>query len=225
MEGTRIVLIRHGESRAQELGVLGGHSGCTGLSELGREQVMKLRDRLASTGELADASALYSSLMPRAIETAEILAPALGHLEVRSECDFCEGHPGEADGLTWAELDERYPATGDWDGDTKRAPGWETWVEMGDRVARALESLVERHAGELVVVACHGGVVVHSMLHYLGLDLGGGGTRAWFAADNASLTEWRFASNPFNKTAIPVQLVRYNDHGHLGAFERQSHST
>ena len=109
MEGTRIVLVRHGESRAQELGILGGHDGCTGLSDLGREQVGLLRDRLAATGELADATALYSSLMPRAIETAEILAPALGGLEVRRECDFCEGHPGEADGLTWAELDERYP--------------------------------------------------------------------------------------------------------------------
>ena len=47
MEGTRIVLVRHGESRAQELGILGGHDGCTGLSDLGREQVGRLRDRLA----------------------------------------------------------------------------------------------------------------------------------------------------------------------------------
>ena len=141
--------------------------------------------------------------MPRAIETAEILAPALGGLEVRSECDFCEGHPGEADGLTWAELDERYPVESEWDGNTKRAPGWETWVEMGDRIAAALESLVERHPGETVVVACHGGVVVHSMFHYLGLDLAGGGTRAWIAPDNSSLTEFRFAPNPYVKATLP----------------------
>jgi len=224
VEGTRIVLIRHGESRAQELGVLGGHTGCTGLSDAGRAQVTKLRDRLASTGELADSSALYASLMPRAIETAEILAPALGGLDVRPECDFCEGHPGEADGLTWAELDERYPAESGWNGNTKRAPGWETWFEMGERIAGALESLVERHAGETVVVACHGGVVVHTMLHYLGLDLGGGGNRAWFAPDNTSLTEFRFAPNPFEKSTLPVQLVRYNDHAHLGALTRQAHS-
>jgi len=224
MEGTRIVLVRHGESRAQELGILGGHTGCTGLSDLGRSQVSLLRDRLASSGELAEASTLYASLMPRAIETAEILAPALGRLEVRSECDFCEGHPGEADGLTWAELDERFPVGSGWDGNTRRAPGWETWLEMGDRVARALESLVERHPGETVVVACHGGVVAHSMFHYLGLDLGGGGTRAWIAPDNASLTEWRFARNPYEKSTLPLQLVRYNDHAHLGALDRRAHS-
>jgi probable phosphoglycerate mutase len=225
VEGTRIVLIRHGESRAQELGILGGHEGCTGLSARGREQVGLLRERLATTGELSEAVALYSSVMPRAIETAEIIAPALGHLEVRSECDFCEGHPGEADGLTWAELDERYPVELEWTNTTKRAPGWETWVEMGDRIARALESLVQRHAGETVVVACHGGVVVHSMFHFLGLDPNGGGDRAWIAPDNSSITEFRFAPNPYVKATLPVQLVRYNDHAHLGAFERQPHST
>ena len=225
MDGTRIVLIRHGESRAQELGIVGGHDGCKGLSDLGREQVGRLRDRLAATGELSEAAALYASVMPRAIETAEILSPALGGLEVRSECDFCEGHPGEADGLTWAELDERYPVDPGWYGDTMRAPGWETWFEMGERVSGALRSLVERHPGETVVVACHGGVVVHSMLHYFGLDLATGGSRAWIAPDNSSLTEYRFAKNPFfDESTLPVQLVRYNDHAHLGALERKAHS-
>jgi broad specificity phosphatase PhoE len=225
VEGTRIVLIRHGESRAQELGVLGGHSGCTGLSDLGREQVGRLRDRLASTGELAETTALYSSVMPRAVETASIIAPALGHLDVRSECDFCEGHPGEADGLTWEELDQRFPVSQpEWTSTTKRAPGWESWLEMGERVSRALESLVARHPGEMVVVACHGGVVVHAMLHYFGLDLAGGGSRAWIAPDNTSLTEFRFAPNPYEKSTLPVQLVRYNDHAHLGALQRQTHS-
>lgn len=183
-----------------------------------------LRDRLAATGELAGAAALYSSVMPRAIETAQIISSAVGGLEVRQECDFCEGHPGEADGLTWAEVNERYPMKNGWNGGVSRAPGWETWHELGDRVARALETIVDRHPGELVVVACHGGVVVHAMLHYLGLDLGGGGTRAWIAPDNSSLTEFRFAKNPYEKSTLPVHLVRYNDHAHLGAFEREAHS-
>ncbi len=214
MDGTRIVLVRHGESRAQELGFLGGHDGCTGLSERGRDQVRALRDRLASTGELADAAALYASLMPRAVETAEILAPALHGLEVRTECGFCEGHPGDADGLTWAELDERYPAQ-EWDADVRRAPGWETWREMAIRVRAALATIVERHAGETVVVACHGGVVVQSMLHYLSLDDATPGGRAWMSADNTSITEWRFAPNPYLKGTLPVELVRYNDVSHL----------
>jgi probable phosphoglycerate mutase len=121
-------------------------------------------------------------------------------------------------------LEQRFPPEVGPQATARRAPGWETWEEMSNRVGRALESLVERHPGETVVVACHGGVVVHSMLRYLGLDPLEGGARAWMAPDNASLTEWRFASNPYEKSTLPVQLVRYNDHAHLGAFERKPQS-
>ncbi len=195
--------------------MLGGHAGCTGLSDLGRRQVGLLRDRLEASGELASASALYSSVMPRAVETAQIVAPALGGLDVRSECDFCEGHPGDADGLSWDELGARWPAPDVWDADHSRAPGWETWSEMGVRVQRALESLVDRHAGETVVVACHGGVVVQAMVHWLGLERVDTAERAWMSPQNSSLTEWRFAANPYQKGTLPVELVRYNDHAHL----------
>lgn len=215
MEGTRIVMVRHGESRAQELGLVGGHDGCTGLSDLGQRQVAALRDRLAASAELADASVLYSSVMPRAIETATILAPALGGLDVRQECAFCEAHPGEADGLTWEEADERFPASTGWAGDEARAPGWETWTDMGRRVQRALGSIVDRHPGQTVVVACHGGVVVQSMVHWLGLELVGDEHRAWMSPANTSITEWRFGTNPYLKGTLPVELVRFNDHAHL----------
>ena len=217
MQGTRIVLLRHGESQAQAGGFVAGHEGCTGLSEVGREQVAALRDRLAASGELASTSALYSSVMPRAVETAEILAPALGALDVRAECGFCEGHPGEADGLTWGELAERYGEATGWDADHRPAPGWETWREMGNRVHGALDALVLRHPGETVVVACHGGVVVQSMLHWLGLDHTTAGDRAWMGPANTSITEWRFGPNPYQKDTLPVELVRFNDHAHLGA--------
>ena len=163
--------------------------------------------------------------MPRAIETAEILAPALGDLEVRPECDFCEGHPGEADGLTWAELDERYPSTPAWDGNHSRArPAGRRGARSGTACRRALASLVERHPGETVVVACHGGVVVHVDVPLPRARPRDGGSRAWIAPDNSSLTEFRFAPNPFEKSTLPVQLVRYNDHAHLGALDRHSHS-
>jgi probable phosphoglycerate mutase len=214
MEGTRIVLVRHGESRAQELGVVGGHKGCTGLSDLGRRQVELLRDRLASTGELKGTAALYASLMPRAVETAAIIAPALGGHEVSQECDFCEHHPGEGDGLRWEEYEERYPMTAGWDPDTRRDPGGETWNEMHERVGRGLDALVERHPGETVVVACHGGVIVQSMFRWLGLEAGGG-DRAWISPINTSLTEWRFGANPYRKGTLEIELVRFNDAAHL----------
>jgi probable phosphoglycerate mutase len=214
VQGTRVVLVRHGESLAQERRVVGGHAGCTGLSQRGRRQVEALRDRLADSGELADASALYSSVMSRAVETAQILAPALADLDVRQDCDFCENHPGEGDGLDVEEYERRWPPPADWTPQSRRDPGGETFEEMGARVRRRLDALVERHPGETVVVACHGGVVVHAMLRWFDIDPASP-DRAWINPVNSSLTEWHFAPNPFWRGTLPVELVRYNDHAHL----------
>jgi len=74
---TRLVLVRHGEAVCNVSGVCGGRIGCQGLTDRGRAQVEALRDRLLVTGELAGTDVLYASLLPRAIETAELLAPAL----------------------------------------------------------------------------------------------------------------------------------------------------
>src|ERR1035438_5818597 len=74
---TRVVLVRHGEAVCNVSGVCGGPIGCEGLTDRGRGQVEALRDRLAETGELARVDALYASVLPRAIETAELLSPAL----------------------------------------------------------------------------------------------------------------------------------------------------
>lgn len=218
MEGTRIVLVRHGESLAQLNRVVGGHQGCTGLSDLGRRQVEALRDRLAATKELGEVAALYSSVMPRAVESAEILADALGVVEVARACDFCEQHPGEIDGRGWDDVQERYPRPPSWDPDHRRVPGSETFNEMSARVGRVLDALVENHAGQTVVVACHGGVILHSLVRWLGLDPDPRRSRAWMDADNASLTEWRFATHPWADDTSGIQLARFNDHADLAAL-------
>lgn len=217
VEGTRIVLVRHGESLAQERGVVGGHVGCTGLSLLGRRQVEALRDRLAETGELEGATALYSSVMPRAVETAAILAPALGLEAPEQDCAFCEHHPGEGDGLPWEEFNQRWPMT-EWGLHSRRDPGSETFAEMGERVAAGLDRLLERHPGETVVVACHGGVVVWSVLRWFALDPLDLGGRAWISPHNASITEWRIGGHPYIPGTSTIELVRYNDHAHLHAL-------
>jgi broad specificity phosphatase PhoE len=211
---TRIVLVRHGQSQAQERRFVGGHTGCSGLSDLGRRQVGALAERLAATGELAGATALYASVMARAVETAQILAPALGDLEIRADCAFCESHPGaEADGLSWEEFDRRWPLPAEWTPQTRRDPGSETFAEMQERITGRLDTLLREHDGETVVVACHGGVVLHSLVRWLALDPAGGRTRAWLNPVNSGITEWRLAEHEYWRSGI--ELVRFNDHGHL----------
>jgi len=214
---TRIVLIRHGESVAQAERIVAGHGGCQGLSDEGRAQAAALAGRLKRTGELGETTVLYSSLMARSVQTAAIVAEALGGLQLSSACDFCESHPGEMDGLSWEEADRLYPPLS-WEPQGRRAPGCETFAEMADRVARGLDGLVQRHAGGVAVVVCHGGVVAHSMIRWLALDPSPSlGRRARIDPVNTSITEWRVppADSDSDEAASSVELVRYNDHAHL----------
>jgi probable phosphoglycerate mutase len=213
---TRLVLVRHGESRATVDEIVGGHEGCKGLSDRGRRQAEALRDRLGATGELK-ADALVASVMPRAIETAEILAPALGDLPVRQECDVCEQHPGEADGIPWSEYEARYRPDG-WRFDpyAPEAPGAESVAEFNARVARALTQVAEDHRDQTVVVACHGGVVGASMVAFLGLPYQGRLLHGYVR--NTSITEWVLEDDGPGHPP-PWRLVRYNDAAHLAGVD------
>lgn len=96
--GTRLVLVRHGESVHSVESVVGGARGCKGLTENGHEQARRLAERLAP--ELAGAPvAVYSSVLRRAVETARPIAAALD-TTVTEDCRLCTWHsPPYADGM------------------------------------------------------------------------------------------------------------------------------
>jgi probable phosphoglycerate mutase len=215
---TRIVLVRHGEAVCNVSGVCGGPIGCKGLTDLGRSQAALLGDRLALTGELAGADALYASVLPRAIETAELLAPALVAHDAEGErakppvpileCGLCELHPGGADGLGWSEFTERFGSL-DWDANPHQpiAPGGESWAGFVNRVSGALDTLSARHVGQLVVVACHAGVIEASLLAKLPVAGGLDGARLQLRTNHASLTTWEVDDGRW-------RLLGYNDTTH-----------
>ncbi|MBW8825588.1 MAG: histidine phosphatase family protein [Acidobacteria bacterium] len=213
---TRLLLIRHGESVAQQESFIAGHEGCRGLSERGRRQVEVLRDRLAATGEL-HADVFLTSKMRRAIETAAILSPAVGGSAAIEQCDFCEIHPGETDGLTWAEFEARYrPDSWTWSPDEPVGPGGESWSGFVGRVGRAIDEVTTAHAGKTIVIACHGGIVRASLLHFLPFGVDSGELAMVF---NASVTEWRFPDEPLYDRSLRWRLCRFNDHAHLAGTD------
>ena len=207
--GTRVILVRHGEAECNVNGVVGGVRGCTGLTAVGVTQAGALRDRLLRTGELHGTVALYASTLPRAVQTAEIVAPALGEAGPVLDPELCELRPGEADGLTWAQFAERFEEP-DWDTrpDQPIAPGGESWHGFVERASGALRRIAETAAGEPgrsggpVVVVCHAGVIEASLLRFLPVDPGV--PRLKLRTSHASLTEWRFADGAWT-------LTRYND--------------
>jgi broad specificity phosphatase PhoE len=217
---TRMVLVRHGEAVCNVAGVCGGVLGCQGLTARGRGQVEGLRERLAASGELAGADALYASVLPRAVETAELLAPALRRVEsgseeppldVVTECGLCELHPGDADGLSWSEFTDRFGAL-DWDDDPGQpiAPGGESWTGFVNRVSASLDKLAVDHPGQLVVVACHAGVIEASLLSKLPVAGGLEGARLQLRTDHASMTTWEVDDGRW-------RLLGYNDGAPAGS--------
>ena len=206
---SRLVLVRHGQSRATVDSVAGGEKGCRGLTDLGHRQAQALAARIASDTELGPVRALLSSTLPRAVETAERLAPVLG-LEVEEDRDLCEMHPGEGDGLTWAEWDARYGSF-DVGAEPERplSPGGESWARFGARARGALTELAT--AGGTVMVVCHGGIIEQSMILGLGRPARTPPGQNLVTPPNTSLTEWVVDDGDW-------QLVRYADAAHLSGL-------
>lgn len=109
---TRLLFVRHGDSVHKREGVVGGPKGCRGLTETGREQAARLARQVAAEIGTGKAS-IYSSPLPRAVETAAAISAASG-LRASQDCGLCTWHtPPEADGLTHASVNHSVMDAGD----------------------------------------------------------------------------------------------------------------
>lgn len=205
---TTLVLIRHGESNVTVNRVIGGYRTCNGLSPLGIEQAERLRDRLASTGELVP-DVLIASNFRRAIETAELIAPAFDGVEIEIDPGFGEHDPGpEIDGITFEAYVDRFGVP-DLQADDPHLdvfPGGETTAAFHLRVGSSIARIVDAHRGKTIVIACHGGVVNATFRQLLRLPSTGSFE---LVASNTSITEFR------TRRPGTWQLVRSNDVAHL----------
>ncbi len=204
----RLILVRHGDAPAGFRGPIAGPTGCTGLTPLGRRQAEALRDHLATSGRVR-ADRLVASVLPRAIETADIVAPGLGLELSDRDCGLCEVHTGEADGVDWSEYNDRYGSF-DMEAEPDRpfAPGGDSWNGFHTRVRGTLERLAREQAGRTVVAVCHAGVIMASLRLLLGIP--DPSTSAHLRPANTGLTEWEHV--PSQGTWI---LRSYNETGHL----------
>ena len=112
--------------------------------------------------------------MPRAVETAGLLQPVVGKgdLPIVQDRALSELFPGEADGLGWQEVVDRFGVP-EWDTDPEMliAPGGESWSGFVVRASEAVRALAERHPGEQVVAAVHAGVIESTMIANLAIPL------------------------------------------------------
>lgn len=207
---TRIVFVRHGESKVTVDRVVGGPRSCRGLSDLGRTQAERLRDRWVSFKEF-EPDFIVSSAYPRARETADIVSSAFGGRDLEVIPEFGEHDPGpQCDGLTYDQFVGRF-GDPDWENDPYGVtfPGGETIAEFQIRIGRAVRSLMEDVGKGTALVVCHGGVidtVLRQALRTAGTGIFEIHTK------NTSITELEVVRLGRWK------VIRYNDAAHLAGL-------
>jgi broad specificity phosphatase PhoE len=163
---TTILIARHGETDWNRDGRFQGHADPP-LNSTGRAQAAELASELADAG----ITAVHSSDLRRAAETAAIVAARLG-IEVIPQSGLREIDVGEFQGLTHGEIDARWPEA--------RARfeelgfGWrqgETFEELSGRVVATLLAIGAAHPGERVLAVGHGGTVRAALAYADGLDV------------------------------------------------------
>jgi probable phosphoglycerate mutase len=153
---TTLVLVRHGvtEHTRRKLFSGGVASGNPPLDDEGRAQVRATGEWLQPMADTIDA--LVTSPVRRTRESAEILAEFLEH-DIDVEDDLAEMEFGSWDGLTFAEVGERFPdELASWVGDLDYAPGGgESFRAVEKRVLAGRDRLVATFPQKTVLVVSH----------------------------------------------------------------------
>lgn len=210
----RLLLVRHGESEGNANRIFQGRSDF-GLTALGRLQAERTAQVLAGAG----ATALVSSPLRRAADTAAVIAATLG-LGVLHDEALLEYDVGEIAGLSVDQLREQHPGIVEaWRASGRRPPlpGEEGRDRFFDRISAFLQGIDWKAEGTTIAVA-HGGVINAACHVVLGIEFADFLTSLrTFATRNCALTEVR--SDPMGR----LVLVRHNDACHLEGLAAPGH--
>jgi broad specificity phosphatase PhoE len=164
---TTVYLARHGESDWNAAGRFQGHSDRP-LTVVGRQQAEALAGELAATAAL---SAIYSSPLRRALDTALVVGARVGVDPVPLQ-ELREVDVGGWAGLSRSEVEARFPdAFRRWlDG----GEGWEdgeTYADMSARVLGAVLLVAAAHPHDEILVVSHGGPIRAVQAAAAGMDV------------------------------------------------------
>lgn len=200
----KALLVRHCQTDRNRDGLVQGRADPP-LNDTGRQQARRLAEALAG----ASVDAVYSSPLTRAMETAAVIAERHGR-DVQPEPALIELDVGHMDGLTGAQMRERFPGfleswlTGP--DTTLRLPGGESLEEAQERAWAFLEAVVARGDVENVVCVSHNFVLLSVICRALRLPLTRV-TRIQQSIGGLSVIDFRPGR---------IQLGRLNDTCHLG---------
>jgi ribonuclease H / adenosylcobalamin/alpha-ribazole phosphatase len=150
-EPTVTVLLRHGQTPMSVQRRYAGRSDVP-LTDLGVQQAAAAAKRLAPAG----ITLIVTSPLLRAVRTAEEVAAVTG-AEVVTDEGFRETDFGAWEGLTFAEVRERWPdEVRTWLADPAVAPpGGESFAEVSARVTGALHRALAGREGQAILIVSH----------------------------------------------------------------------
>jgi len=203
---TRLFLVRHGQSAGNAEGRFGGH-GPTPLSKLGQHQAEKTALLLAKEG----ISAIYSSDLLRAVQTAEPLSRLTG-VPIIQTSKFRERNIGVLEGLTFDESREIHPK--DYYALVNRnvhhvITNGESYRHLLRRSTGAMWEILRNHAGGRIAIFSHTGAICFLTLHLMGAIRRDTKQTPWIVTSNCGLN--RFEIRGRNN----VRVLALNDTRHL----------
>ena len=201
MNQIRLIIVRHGETTANALNIIQGHTDVP-LNERGVQQAARVAEALKD--EKFDA--VYSSDLSRAMMTARAIVPEGEIIELKALREWNLGFwQGKNLNEIQKEYSEEYAGFCRGEADL-RIPGGETQNELRKRVYDFLSSLPEKHPeGGKILMVSHGGVI-RSLFPILI-----GGSDTFFKppkVGNCSISRFLWLGDSW-------QLISWNEEGHL----------
>lgn len=196
MNESRLLLLRHAETSAPDR--FHGAESDIGLGERGRLQAAAVARVLAAEAP----TAIYSSAMRRAVDTATPIAEACG-LGLNIVPELHERKMGPLSGKSRVEGLAGYEDTkARWMAGELSAthPGGESYAEIQRRVGSAFSQIVHARVGKTTVVVAHG-VVIRVLLCTL-LDGNGPADFDKYRIDNVALNDLRGVHGVWTAAAL-----------------------
>lgn len=149
--GNTFITFRHGEAQSnRERKINADPSVLNDLTEEGRESVRSHAEALKGKKIVA----IYSSLLPRAMQTAQIIQKEVGiEVEIVYDARLNEIAFGDFEGKT---VDEYRNMFSDKDQFAVAPNGGETLTEVRKRVGEFVYEIDSKHKGEIILVVSHG---------------------------------------------------------------------
>lgn len=182
----RIIMVRHGQSESNVRKTFTGQLDAP-LTDVGREQAR----RMARYLDKYRIDKICVSPLDRAVETAQAIA-SRQNCPVEKRDELMEINSGLWQGLTFAEIAEKYPQTYEvWRTDIGKATpeGGETCRELYDRVTAFFKKVLEMPE-ETVCLVCHA-IPIRMMESYIRCgSVDGAQEIGW--VPNASVTVYEY---------------------------------